>query len=761
MPTSSPVPHARPAVRARRALALAAAILIAGAVATVLRASSPQFFEAATQDDFLKGEVTNLSIDAEGRLALGFATELVYESSSPFLWSVTPGPDDTMFIGSGNDGRVFRVDASGRGSLLFDSAELEVHALAPGPDGSLFVGTSPDGRIYKVARDGTATTFFDPDDKYIWALATDAAGNLYAGTGEHGLVYKIAPDGTGKPFYDTKATHAVALAFDHAGNLLVGTGSPGRVIRVDPSGKGFVLLDSPFDEIHALRFDSQGVLYAAAQNARAPAPAPSQSTSQAAPSAPAPSRQPTASVSVEVTSVTVADTSSTPQPTAASRASHGVTMGAVYRIPPDGLWDEIWESRDDAPYDIAFEDGSSVLVATGNDGKIFRLAGNPPVPSLVARAEAQQVTSLFRDRQGRITYATANPGKLFRLSSNRATDGTYESEALDAQMVSSWGAVSWRATAPSGTSVAIATRSGNTETPDDTWSDWSAAYTTPDGSAITSPKARYLQWRATLHGTAGASPVLTSVRAAYLQRNVRPVVQSITVHPPGIVFQKPFSTGEPDLAGFDNETTPARRLEEAAANSNNGNSQTPALGRRAYEKGLETLIWRADDANGDDLRYDLYYRREDQTGWTVLRTGLTDPIFVWDTTTVPDGTYFVRVVASDAPSNAPAEALEGESTSDAFDIDNTPPAISGATARIDGTRTRLALDVTDSHSRIGQVEYSLDGLSWVTVFPADGISDSPKEHYEVTIEGRPDARGITLRASDAMNNVTMAHVEPR
>src|SRR5206468_4795268 len=136
------------------------------------------------------------------------------------------------------------------------------------------------------------------------------------------------------------------------------------------------------------------------------------------------------------------------------------------------------------------------------------------------------------------------------------------------------------------------TRSGNTETPDETWSSWSAAYSASDGSAITSPKARYIQWRAVLTGKSD-SPVLTSVAAAYLQRNLRPVVRSITVHPPGIVFQKPFSTGEPELAGFEDQTTPERKLTNAAMTG----QQSSSLGRRTYQKGLQTLAWKADDEN--------------------------------------------------------------------------------------------------------------------------------------------------------------------
>ena len=253
----------------RRAVVPATAIVVVLALAPV-GASSPKFFQAATQADFLKGDVENLSIDNRGQLVLGPVTELVYETSAPFLWAMLAMPDGSLFVGTGNEGKVFKIDAQGKGSLFFDSAELEVHALAPAPNGGLYVGTSPDGKIYKVDRNGSATEFFDPDDKYIWALAVDAKGNVYAGTGEKGVIYKITPDGKGTVFYKTNTTHATALAFDKAGNLLVGTGSPGKVLRIDPDGKPFVLLDSPFQEIRALRFDDKGMLYVAALSGRPP-----------------------------------------------------------------------------------------------------------------------------------------------------------------------------------------------------------------------------------------------------------------------------------------------------------------------------------------------------------------------------------------------------------------------------------------------------------------------------------------------------------
>src|SRR5579872_5319808 len=136
--------------RAGKAAAIAAAA-VAGLL-TPLAASTPKFFQASTQADFLKGDVENLSNNSQGELVLGPATELVYETAAPFLWALTPGTDGSLFVGTGNEGKVFRIDAQGKGSVFFDAAELEVHAMAPAPNGGLYVGTSPDGKIYKVDR---------------------------------------------------------------------------------------------------------------------------------------------------------------------------------------------------------------------------------------------------------------------------------------------------------------------------------------------------------------------------------------------------------------------------------------------------------------------------------------------------------------------------------------------------------------------------------------------------------------------------------
>ncbi len=743
-----------------RNLTLAFAAVLAAAAVALTSASSPTFWQVATRADLLKGDVENLSIDKDGRLSLGPPATLLYDSTAPFLWTVVAGADGSLFIGSGNEGKVFRVGADGKASTFFDATELEIHALAAAPDGGLYVAASPDGQIYKVDARGAAKPFFKPGAKYIWSLAVDDAGNVFAGTGDGGAIYRIAPDGKGRVFYKTKATNVVALAFDRSGNLLAGTESPGRVFRIDREGRAFVLLESAYREIRALDVDEKGVIYATAVAAR-PGGAGADERAAETPAAEPARAAPVASVSAEITGFTVIDTGASAASDAKAGAAKAGTRGAkgaVYRILPDGLWNTVWESPDDTPYDVALSAAGSLLVATGNKGKIFRIAGDPPQVTLVGRAPAQQVTRLLTTPKGEVVYVTSNPGKLLRLAQGHAERGTYESEVRDTQTVSTWGSISWKGTTPPGAQIELRTRSGNSQTPDDTWSPWSEPYRNPDGQPIQSPKARYLQWQATLVGK-DRSPVLTSVTAAYLQRNLRPRVTSITVYPPGHVFQKPYSTGESEIAGFDDgwpDTRPSPASLAAGAPTNTSLGPSP-LGRRIYQKGLQTFAWKGEDDNDDKLQYDLFYRREGETDWKALKRGLADPLFVWETTLVPDGTYFVRVVASDSPSNPPALALSGDAESIAFDIDNTPPTIRVLGVHRDGGRTIVTFEASDLQSVIERADYSIDGIKWQPLFPNDGMCDSRTEQFDVTVEG--DVPGVMLRVMDAMDNIATARVE--
>jgi hypothetical protein len=661
------------------------------------------------------------------------------------VWRIATGPRGQVWAATGHDGKLWSF-GQGAPKVVYDATELDLQAIAAGPQGSVLVGSSPDGKVSKIAADGTAATVFDPEDKYIWAIAIAADGTIYVGTGSKGKVYKVpAAGGAGTLVYDTGAEHVSALAFDASNRLLVGTSSPGRVIRLDADGKPFVLLEAGYQEVRSLRV-AGSLVYATATG---PVSTPAGGSTPAATTEVTPAV--TMSTEVTVTAVGGDGPVVGASPTPTMGGTVGSPKGAIYRIAADGDWTTVWESPDDLPYDVLVEKGGTLLVGTGSKGKLYRLAGDPVVATLLTRVDAQQITALADDGTGGVIIAASNPGRLVRLASAAAASGTYVSDVKDTTSVATWGTIRWQATLPTGTSVALHTRTGNTRTPDGTWSPWSAAYTTAAGARIDSPKARYLQWKAVLTGSGTASPVLTSVSAAYLPRNARPTVDTVTVHPPGVAFQRPFPTGDPELAGID----------ESVADPRPPTPGTPtiaqSLGRRTFQKSLQTFVWSARDADGDRLQYALAYRREGERTWTPLKSGLTDDVFTWDTTTVPDGTYMIKVIASDGLANAPALMLQGERESQTFEVDNTAPVVEATPATGTAAGSVVRFVVRDGHSPIQRVEYAIGSGRWRQAYPVDGLLDSREERFELTLEA--GATGVVVvRATDTLGNVATSVV---
>lgn len=728
----------------RRARLLAAAALAAAAVGAAggASAASTVFWRVSTQEEFLRGTADNVSIDAGGRLLPGPNAEQVVEAGVPFLWSLVRA-GDALWVGGGSPGALYRAAPGGDVATVLDGAAGDVQALAAGPGGEVFAATSPDGGVAAFDAGGGRREVFDPEEPYVWALAAAADGTLYAGTGNPGRIYRIPPGGPAALLYDTGAAHVRALAVDAAGRLVAGTGSPGRVLRIDDAGRAFVLVDTNHDEITSIRLAPDGAVLALAAGG-APAPvsaAPPAAAVSAAASAVAASTSVTVTASVSAAPAAV--------PAAGSAAPSSAAGGAVYRIAPDGLWDVVWQSTADTPYDAALDDAGRLIVGTGPDGKIFRVEGRPRTTVLLARAAARQVTRFAAAPGGQLHYATANPGRLHRLATNRAARGVYVSEAHDARTVATWGAIRWRADTPGDSSVRLQTRSGNTAVPGETWSEWSESYGDPSGTAIASPNARYLQWRALFAGD-GDAPALFSVTAAYLPRNLAPEVTQVTVHPPGRVNLRAFPA-DPPIAGLDAERDPAAPRPAA------GTAQAPSVGRQVYRKGLQSFGWEARDPNGDPLRFEIRYREETAAEWRVLKRDLTTRLFTWDTTSTPDGAYVVRVVASDAETNAPGRALTALRDTAPFDVDNTPPRIVVESETPAGNGRLVRLRVSDAQSTLARVEYTVDAETWQALYPADGIADEREERFDVTVTAAELER-LVLRATDAMRNTATAGV---
>jgi hypothetical protein len=731
-----------------RRLALVSCLLLAAGAA---RAAQPQFWRLEGARDFLEGTTEGLSVDSEGRVRLAPVTRALYDPEVPFVWCLARDAKGTFYAGTGNDGKVFKIEG-GKGSLFFDAAELEVHALAVGPDGRLYVGTSPDGKIYAVDAAGKAQTFYDPTDKYIWALAFDAAGNLLVATGADGKIHRVDRQGKGQILFTSAETHITALALDGGGNIYAGSAPSGILYRIDPAGKVFVLHDSPYREVKALDLGKDGSLYAAVvdgkerEEPRAPMPLP-----------PAPPGVvPTAEVTVTENFAVIAPQAGGPAPMPTPRPAEpsrgGAPKGAILRVLPSGEVDTLWSSTDETPHALLVT-ADGVLLGTGNKGKIYRIH-NDRTWAMLSSFPADQVTSLFRGPADSVAVATSNPGKVHVLEPAAGARGSFVSKVKDTDTVSSWGQIRWEAAAPSGAQVEVQTRSGNTASPDSTWSDWSAAHVRPTGEPIASERARFLQVKATLMGKNGASPVLDSITSAYLQRNLRPQIASITVHPPGEVFQKPLSiSGETEILGLDSGPP----SERPGAASRGPAPPVTSYSRKLYQRGIQTFSWKGEDPNGDSLVYEVSYRRVNDTRWRLLRKGLTDAVLAWDTTTVPNGRYVIRVTATDSPSNPESLALSSDKESDPFDVDNTPPTVS--LILVPPSTVRAV--VRDDSSLVRKAEYSVDGGRWQEVHPVDGINDEMEETYEIAVGnlGSPGPHVVVVRGTDLLGNASTARIE--
>src|SRR4026207_947103 len=262
------------------------AILFTFFVLTV-EAGQPVVWETSGRMELLKGDSRGVSISDTGVLMLAPKLNEVFNTQQTYVWSSAVDSQGNVYLGTGHDGKIFKVSSAGSGSLLYDAAELVVTALAIARDGAIYAGTSPDGKVYRITPDGKADVYFDPGDKYIWSLAVMTDGSVAVGTGDSGKLYRVRAANANPEsslLVSTTQTHVISLAVTPQGDLIAGTDSGGLVLRVSPEGKTLALFDTQLLDTHALAPAADGSIYAlalsdAASSARSPS-SPSAPTSQ-------------------------------------------------------------------------------------------------------------------------------------------------------------------------------------------------------------------------------------------------------------------------------------------------------------------------------------------------------------------------------------------------------------------------------------------------------------------------------------------------
>ena len=700
-------------------------------------AGEPVVWQMSSRAELLKGEAHGVSVTDNGALKLAPRFDQLFDSEQAYVWSTAVDAAGNIYVGTGHDGKLFRVGPDGKGKLLYKTSELDVTALAVARDGAIYAGTSPDGKVYRVTADGNAQVFFDPADKYIWSLAVLNDGSLAVGTGDNGKLYRVQAAGA-KPesslFINTNQTHVMSLAVAKDGDLIAGTDPGGLVLRISSDGKAFGLYDAPLREIHALAPAADGSIYALAlSDAAATTRTANPATATAQP----------AEAAATVAAATTEDTTTTAQnlPTMPARSRNDLSnaRSAVFHILADGGTDVVWNSTSVTAFAVLARPGG-VLIGTSDKGRIYSVTDDGRDTLLLQSTEGQ-ISSLV-SRGLEVYAASSNQGKLFHFGESLVNEGSYESPVRDAKLVASWGRIWWEGRGP----IELQTRSGNSDRPDTTWSDWSPTYKDASGSQISNPKARFIQWRAILRRTSGAASGearLEDVSIAYLPRNVAPEVLAVNMLPPGVALQQQIQM----------QVDP--NIEAAGLDASMFGLVAQAPPRRVYQRGARSLQWQGEDRNGDSMEYAVYYRSSNETTFRLLKEHLRENFYTVDGASLADGRYVFKVVASDAPDNPPGSALSSERTSEPVDIDNTPPTVRLASpAQISGNHARAIVDVEDATGRIKRADVSVDGGAWHEVFPDDGIADSQRERYslDVAVAGQGE-HTISLRAFDNSNNV--------
>lgn len=712
-------------------------------VCTNVMASAPQRRAFQTQADFEKGEAKGISITSKGELQLAPAITEIGDPKESVIWTFVVDKAGKIFFSAGNEGKVYVIENNSAPKLLCKLDEIEIHALALDNKNALFAATSPDGKVYRISREGKAVIFYDPPDKYIWDLLFDKENNLYVATGDSGVVYKVKPTGEGMTFYQSDESQIRCLTWDKNGELLAGGFGNGYIYRINLKGEPFVIYDSNLKEIHQIEVDEDGTIYAAALG-------------QPPGIMPVPTEKPVVTKQEDKTTVTEEIEGEiiigeiqieAPAPTAARER---FTESSIIKMMSNGIIKNIWDSSKEPVQSIILEKKGTLLVGTGKTGKLVRIDPDDEKTILLGLDESQ-VTAFGKNQAGEILFGTANMGKLFQLNLQFRATGNYTSEVIDGYTISKWGSISWEHESPSGCEIKLYTRTGNTEKPNRTWSNWSSAYIHNEGENIQNQDARFCQWKLELFSqNKNVTAKVKKVSISYLQQNLPPEIDRITIYPAGEYYQ------DSDV-DFEAKTS---SLSEVLGSSSDSKPQkrNQFLGRKSYRKGYQTVNWQVIDYNNDKLIYHLWYRAENDRTWKKLSRNWQSTAFSWDTERFPDGIYYLKLAASDSLTNPYDFYRSTEKISDPFIIDNTGPQIINSSVEKKSSQNIIAFTVEDQFNPIDKVFYSIDGEEWKLLYPIDNISDSKMEKFVIKTTQSKGSHSVVIKAMDAINNMGFGRI---
>ena len=710
--------------------------------------TTTNIWRQSTGLEFNKGASRNISVHSSGSIHLSQKTDPIKGIECAFVWSLATDSQKQVFAGTGDPGAIYLIKEGTEAVEVLKSPELYIQSLVVDKNGNLYAGTSPRGIIYKVTGGtGETAVFCSLPAQYIWDMEIDSDSNLIVATGTEGILFKISPDGAPSVFFDSPETNLLDIVLDKQNTVYAGTEPNGLIYKITPSGQAQVIYDAPEGEIHRLTIDSSNNLYAGtasgAQIQIPAAPAPPQPPLQAEAVTPIFKEGETWDLNLPDV-LPLIQTVSVPQQKAAAKDTGKISQlkgmpgvsNYIYKITKEGFITRIFEASQAFILGLSTDTKNNLYAVTGNESGVYKVFDDETSNRLTDIEEVQALCCL-NTPDDNLYIGTGNVGRVYKISPFFEKEGTFISLILDTAVSSDWGCINWESTQPEGTAITLATRSGNCEKPDTTWSNWSDFYTIPGGK-ITSPAARFIQYKARLQTAhTDVTPSLNTVSISYLPQN----------QPPNII-------------GFEIEKEPysaARKAPDARSGDKmESKPQTHATQKQHHQIAQKNIKWETEDPNDDNLQLTIHYKGIDEKTWKVLdKNTQKKGNYTWDTLRLPDGKYQIKLVVSDSPDNPTETSFEVENTLQPVVIDNTKPIFqlitTGDTSEGNGI---ISGSVKDSHSAIIRVQYTIDGRDWVSAYPVDGIFDSLEESFQITLKQIPKGNyTIILNAFDSEGNI--------
>jgi hypothetical protein len=660
-----------------------------------------RIFELDSLEKLSGGELVGVTVGSDGVVRAGWTLShlaLPPDAGTTATCALALA-DGSALIGTGPaaGGKIVRV-LHDQATVLGDTKESAVSALAVDRAGVVYAATTGN-KIYRLVGGKTEVFATLPDVESVFALAVDrASGALFAGTGSDGKVLRIAPGGASSVYFSTDAPFVVSLATTEDGSLYAGTsGGKGLLYKIVAPGRATVLYDFPGGDVRAIAAGPNGSLYAVANDE----PAGSSPESQEATAARRASggRLP-------------------PGPTSAARSKPG--KGSLWRFDAGGRPERMMHHDEFHYLSLAVDGQGRPYVGTGAQGRVYTVDDTHAV-ALVADTTERQVGAL--SVAGRSFFVVgSDPAVFHRVLGIGGPESVWTSKPLDTGLRARFGHLSWRGTG----TLEVSTRTGDTQTPDTTWSPWSGPVA--QGGATPSPPGRFIQVRARL---ADPSATLADIVLPFVTENLRAVVTEVAAK----------------------SSASSRESKEGIVQSG---SEVPK------HDSVVHLAWKVENPDSDELRYRVQFRHEGQAQWmdaTRPDDVLTKPELDWDTAALPEGKYRLRVDASDEMANPPGDVTHNALVSAPVLVDNTPPVFKSLS--LQGHRVRA--EVVDGVGPIVRIEAAVDGhLQWHPLAPPDGILDSADESIDSDLGpllAQPGPHIVAIRAFDAAGNAAVRDVE--